>query len=364
MFHLMLDGSFEEFLEDDVKWKSTLEANRGLKADDPLVVKVNAKSAKQKATILKMMLNTIASYAQVIAREFIVNEALCLEDIWTRLRIHFGFRKSGALILDVTSLCQEEGESYEALWERLYALVTDNLLQPSDGLMHKGKKSIRKEEMTPTLMNLTVTLWLRIINPALPAMIKQKYTTELRNKTVASLREEISESLESLLAELNGEGACIARAFSRGPMKKGYSGSTRQGFNRQRSSRLCPLCDACGRASDHYLSECQFLPASDKRYLSSKARSRAVDVWEDSDEEEAEDRDRQGGAVKQVNISLPGESDKESRDHFCSCKCRCNGQEGINRKDLKPDIRRVDVVSSPYLWVKYGKHDVPLTLDT
>ena len=35
------------------------------------------------------------------------------------------------------------------------------------------------------------------------------------------------------------------------------------------------------------------------------------------------------------------------------------------KEDYKnPDVRRVDVVSSPYLWVKYGKHDVPLTIDS
>ena len=65
-----------------------------------------------------MMLGTIASYAPVISPEFIVSEAVCLNDVWTRLRIHYGFRKSGALILDLTSISREEGESYEVYLQR------------------------------------------------------------------------------------------------------------------------------------------------------------------------------------------------------------------------------------------------------
>ena len=100
--------------------------NRGLIADDAKKVDT-PRTAKQKASLLKLMLGTIASYAPVIARDFIVSETRCLDDIWNKLRSHFGFRRSGALILDVTSISREEGESYEALWQRTYAFITDNL---------------------------------------------------------------------------------------------------------------------------------------------------------------------------------------------------------------------------------------------
>lgn len=67
--------------------------------------------------------------------------------------------------------------------------------------------------MSPTLLNTTVVLWLRAIHQSLPALVKQRYSTELRSKTIATLREDISESLDSLLAELQGESAAsIARS--------------------------------------------------------------------------------------------------------------------------------------------------------
>ena len=52
------------------------------------------------------------------------------------------------------------------------------------------------EEVTPSLENLIVFLWLERIHAALPGLVKQHYGAELRNKT------EISQALHSLLDEL------------------------------------------------------------------------------------------------------------------------------------------------------------------
>ena len=57
----------------------------------------------------------------------------------------------------------------------------DNLLQPTDGLRHLSKDKPDREEMSPTLLNTIVVLWLCSINPSLPALVKQRYSTELRS---------------------------------------------------------------------------------------------------------------------------------------------------------------------------------------
>ena len=354
-FHLTLDGTFEEFLDDDSTWGSVKLPNRGLRADGEEVKLENRKTAKQKAMILKTMLGTIASYAPIISREFVVSEALSLNDIWNRLRIHFGFRKSGSLILDLMSITREEGESYESLWERYHAFITDNLLQPGDKIFHQGVLIATKEEISPTLHNIMVTLWLNAINVALPGLVKQKYTTELRNTTLSSLREDISESIDSLLSQIDQEGACIARAFyGKGQSKRQYRNPGKPSFIKNRPARSCALCETAGRPMDHFLSECKYLPEADRKFMSSKAKFRAVDTLEDSDEDE--DLDCCGSSIKQINIS----------DEECTCKCKPQNdtQTTIPTKALKPNINRVDVVSSPCLWVKYGKHRVNLTLDT
>ena len=330
LFNLTLDGKFEMFLEDDFTWKSEAEQNRGLKSDTD---GENKKTAKQKLALLNRLLGSIASYAPVISRQYIMKEATSLDAIWQRLRIFYGFRKSGGLILDLTSLSLEEGESPEVLWEKIYAFVMDNLLSPADGLQHLDIVKPAKETMTPTLLNMTVVLWLRAIHPQLPSMVKQKFTTELRKKTLATLREEISESLQAMLAELQGETANISRFNYQGHQKKQYTGSKQKSFNHSKqvyeSYKQCPLCEAHHRSTDHFLSECPYLPDSDKKFmLKAKLRMVEVDEEEESEEEEEIIIKPRKKAVKSVNI------------------------------------RNEDVASSPYLNVQYGPNTVSMRLDS
>ena len=48
----------------------------------------------------------------------------------------------------------------------------------------------------------TVYLWLSLISPSLPQLVKQKYGAELRNRSLASLKPEILQALSSLQDEL------------------------------------------------------------------------------------------------------------------------------------------------------------------
>ena len=333
IFNLTLEGPFEIFLGDDVKWGPESTPHRGLLPDPE---GQNAKTARQKAVILQRMLGTIASYAPVISRQFIVKEALSLDAIWHRLRIFYGFRKSGGLILDLTSITLEEGETHEGLWERIYAFFMDNLLSPSDGLRHLTENEPPKELMSPTLLNTAVVMWLRIIHPQLPLLIKQKYTTELRNKTLATLREEISESLESILAEIHSDNASVSRAtFKGGPRKKSFSDNNyRRLAQRPKQAyvkRFCPLCEAHSRSTDHYLSECPYLPESDKKFMR-RPKYRVIEAIEDSEDEDDDD-------------------EEEIVDKICKATRAVN-------------LRKVDVASSPYLSVQYGCTTVSMLLDS
>lgn len=42
--------------------------------------------------------------------------------------------------------------------------------------------------MPPTVENLIVLTWLRLIKPSLPQLVKQRYGTELRARTLASIK--------------------------------------------------------------------------------------------------------------------------------------------------------------------------------
>ena len=67
------------------------------------------------------------------------------------------------------------------------AFVEDSLLH-SNGLTHSGETLSEDEELSPTLENLVVLTWLKLIDPSLARLVKQRYGTELRYRTLASTR--------------------------------------------------------------------------------------------------------------------------------------------------------------------------------
>ena len=58
------------------------------------------------------------------------------------------------------------------------------------------------EELSPTPENATVLICLQLIQKDLPKLVKQRYRTELRSHTLASIKPEISQDMNSLLDEL------------------------------------------------------------------------------------------------------------------------------------------------------------------
>ena len=57
--------------------------------------------------------------------------------------------------------------------------IDDNLLKANGSIRHHGENVTNDEELTPTLENVIVITWLRLVHPDLPALIKQRYGTEL-----------------------------------------------------------------------------------------------------------------------------------------------------------------------------------------
>ena len=70
------------------------------------------------------------------------------------------------------------------------------------GITHHGQTPEDDEELSPSMENFVVLTWLRLLHPELPKLVKQRYGTELRARTLASIKPEISQALDSLLEEL------------------------------------------------------------------------------------------------------------------------------------------------------------------
>ena len=88
MFNLTVDGAFEEFLDEKFTWSPSSVVNRGLVDDTDGSPK---RTARQKVAYLNLMLGSIHSYADVISKRFVTEEACSLNEIWDRLRTRLGF---------------------------------------------------------------------------------------------------------------------------------------------------------------------------------------------------------------------------------------------------------------------------------
>ena len=102
----------------------------------------------------------------------------------------------------------------------------------------------------------------RLNHSDLPGLVKQRFGTELRSQTLASLKPEISQALDTLLDEIHtsAETKVLRTAFKK-------SSRIQKPSDSKPTRPSCPLCKEAGRRCDHSLSQCRYLPESDKQYM-------------------------------------------------------------------------------------------------
>ncbi|CAC5417171.1 unnamed protein product [Mytilus coruscus] len=149
------------------------------------------------------MLGQIANYCPIISRNTIIKNSTSTNSIWQSIRLHYGFQSTGGHFLGFNSIFLEPNERPKDLFQRLVCFIEDNLLRAGGNINHHGEVPEADEDLSPSLENLIVLTWLRLIHRDLPNLVKQRYGTELRSKTIASLKPEISQALDSLLDEIH-----------------------------------------------------------------------------------------------------------------------------------------------------------------
>ena len=291
------DARFAPFLRSGVTWKKTSRssANRGLSNDGDTVPEGERLTAAQKVVILDRMLGQIANYCPIISRNSIVKNSTSLDSIWQAIRLPFCLQHTGAQFLDFADIRQEPGEKPEDLYQRLVAFIDDNLLVQGCGITHHGDTVTEDEEVTPSVENFIVLTWLRLIHQDLPRLVKQRYGPELRSRTLASIKPEISQALPSLIDELRTcEDARVMRtAADRFRSVQSPLSTLTRSPKPKPASRVCPLCKQSKRPkTDHFLSACPFLPEQDREYILRARIVTGVDdlaLCENSVEEEIDD---------------------------------------------------------------------------
>ena len=351
LYVLATNKNFERFLTPNASWGrfSSTDLNRGFTDDTG----ENAVTKEEKVKQLNLFLGQIANYAPVISRNQITKNSTSLNDIWKKLKEHYGIQTSGAKFIDVINIRLSPGERYEDLYQRLLAFFEDSLLTTDCGLTHHGQAIANDEDLSPSLENTVVLTWLERIHVGLPGLVKQKYGAELRNKTLSSLKSEISSALESLLSELNSaDGAGTSRVMRSSSYNNNNPGGSR--FRQQgqlRSNPFCCLCHAEKRPDTaHWLSRCSFLPDGDKKRFQ-LANSR-------------------GGSNKRVQFRQVGTEDGEEVDSFGYVEEDVDDSDLVPTEDNpcfidKPLVhRRVTTRKSPHLRCFLGHSPVSVCLDT
>lgn len=168
------------------------------------------------------------------------------------------------------------------------AFVEDSLLY-ANGMFHRGEVALEDEELTPTLENFVVLTWLRLIHPDLPKLVKQRYGTDLRSRTLASIKPEISQALSSLVDEIRSAHDVkinmILTAVSNSRKPSGSRVPFKTITRPSRPAKTCSLCTQAGRSNfSHFLSDCSFLPDQHRNY---KAKARQfAEIFNDLPEPE------------------------------------------------------------------------------
>ena len=179
-YTLALDKNFAGFLVDGLTWfkKTSGAPLRGFTDDNELIHEEQRRTAAEKVTRLELMLGQIANFCPILSRNTIVKNSTSMSSIWQVIRLHYGFQSTGAHFIDLNYIKLEPNERTEDLFQRLQSFMEDTLLRSDGSIRHHGDLPDSDEELSPSLENFIVLKWLRLINPDLPALVKQRYGTE------------------------------------------------------------------------------------------------------------------------------------------------------------------------------------------
>jgi hypothetical protein len=168
-YTLSLDPNFAPFLIDVVTRlrKTTTAPLRGFDNDADTVPEARRRTAEQKAAQLELILGQIANYFPVISRSTIVKNSTSLSTIWQTILAHFELQSTGVHFLDFTNI---HGRSLP----KVASFIDDNFLKANGGIRHHGENVTADEDISPTMENIIVLTWLRLIHPSLPAPVKQR----------------------------------------------------------------------------------------------------------------------------------------------------------------------------------------------
>ena len=226
--------------------------------------------------------------------------------IITYLEQHYHIQKAGAHFLSISDIRYKAGDSYENFYMELHGAFEDTLRKQGETLLYRNNEVLEtNEEMSPTLENTIVLLWLERIDPRLPQKISATFAHQMvGNTSLRDLQPTISARIPSLLQELDESAANRASlhaidslddyqqhedppvAASFHPRGRGRGRGRQTSLRPARSSgKFCRVCFLTNRGSpqiytSHTIMTCNKLSDHDKQEM---VRHAAVTLDEPED---------------------------------------------------------------------------------
>ena len=143
-------------------------SRRSKRADGSNIPTTCRRTAFQKKLHPELMLGQIANFSPVISCSSIMKNSTSIRSIWQAIRAHYGVQSTNARFLDFSNIKLEVDEHPKDLFQRLMTFTEDNLLVANGPVTHHGVHINSDEELTPTLENMVVLTWLKLLYSDLP----------------------------------------------------------------------------------------------------------------------------------------------------------------------------------------------------
>ena len=401
LYGLKQNPDFREFLEDgfDFGRKTNANPTRDLadifkkeKVTQPdnstKEMLVLYKSKQDRAGDVDLLLDQVANYCPYVPRPDITKDCRSMKEVWSTIRQFYGKGLSGASLNDVWNVRRELDEPPQVLYARMKQLYLDNLLT-TDGLQHVDGKVLEDEEMSPTLLNTIVLHWLNTLHPNLRDVVTQRFITQLRDHTYASILPEISRSIVSLLDEVSNPVSVHRASYSNSP----YRGSARpsypprqfskpgNSFNykpsnqpRPNSGKHCQFCKLTGKKMfyTHHIEDCLFIKRLNSQPSAVHQVSNEEDDWalqcQEFYEFTGEESEPPEFVINLVNGDASPVLELQSNNQEClvtlDTGAPCNLIKEVKAKELnatiRPTIQRVRMANGITPLDVVGETDVVL----
>jgi len=221
------------------------------------------------------------------------------------LEQYYQIQKRGSHFLSIHDIRYNPSDTPENFYMELHGAFEDSLRKRGETILFRNEEILdNDEEMSPTLENTVVLLWLERIDPRLPSKVNAVFAHQMVGKTsLRDLQPAICNRIPSLLQELDEaevnraslhavassdimDPTPVAAAFyTRGGGRS--RGRTRHLPSRGRTlSRFCRICFLLNKGSpstytSHNINQCSKLSERDKQEM---ARNAAVTLDDELDE--------------------------------------------------------------------------------